>query len=97
MRMRTVLVSAFIGLMAAVAASGCSREPKKFKELGVDEVAQLQATTPVTFVDANTADFRKENGVIPNAILLASSSQYDTSVLPKDKAGALVFYCTNRL
>jgi hypothetical protein len=63
----------------------------------VDEVAALQAATPVTFLDANTPDFRKENGVIPGAVLLTSSSKYDLSVLPQDKAGALVFYCTNRL
>ena len=82
--------------VAALAAAGCTHSGK-FKELGVDEVAQLQATTSVTFVDANTADFRKENGVIPSAIMLDSSSKYDTKVLPQDKAAALVFYCSNRL
>lgn len=95
--MRRHLLSAAVGLAALATAFGCSRHDGKFKELGVDEVAQLQSATPVTFVDANTGDFRKENGVIPGAILLDSSSKYDVSVLPKDKAGALVFYCTNRL
>ena len=36
-------------------------------------------------------------GVHVGAILLDSSSKYDLSVLPKDKAGALVFYFSNRL
>lgn len=94
--MRTILIGAFIGL-ATLSLAGCSREAKKFKELGVEEVVQLQASTSVTFVDANGADYRKENGVIPTAILLADISKYDTSVLPQDKAAALVFYCSNRL
>lgn len=94
--MRKILLSAAFGA-AVLAAAACSRSSGKFKELGVDEVAQLQTTTSVTFVDANTPDYRKENGVIPGAILLASSSKYETSVLPQDKAAALVFYCTNRL
>jgi len=94
--MRRHLFSAAVGLVALAAASGCSHDGK-FKSLGVDEVAQLQASTPVTFIDANTADFRKENGVIPGAVLLDSSSKYELSVLPQDKAGALVFYCSNRL
>jgi hypothetical protein len=95
--MRKHLLSAAVGLVALAASFGCSHSEGKFKELGVDEVAQLQSATPVTFVDANTTDYRQENGVIPGAILLTSSSKYDVSVLPKDKAGALVFYCTNRL
>lgn len=94
--MRKTLLSAAVGLATFAAALGCSHSGK-FKELGVDEVAQLQSTTAITFVDANTTDFRKDNGVIPNAILLASSSKYDLSVLPQDKATALVFYCSNRL
>ena len=94
--MRKILLSAAVGA-AVLTAAACSRSSGKFKELGVDEVAQLQTTTSVTFVDANTADYRKENGIIPGAILLASSSKYETSVLPQDKATALVFYCTNRL
>jgi hypothetical protein len=94
--MRKTLLGAAVGLATFAAALGCSHSGK-FKELGVDEVAQLQATTAVTFFDANTADFRKENGVIPGAILLADHSKYDLSVLPQDKASALVFYCSNRL
>ena len=95
-RMRKTLLSVAV-VAVALTAAACSRSSGKFKELGVEEVAQLQATTPVTFVDANTTDYRKENGTIPNAIILASSSKYDLSVLPQDKAAALVFYCSNRL
>lgn len=93
--MRMPPIRAAVALTALVAAA-CSEASGKYKELGVEEVAQLQASTAVTFVDANNPDYRKENGMIANAILL-SGSKYDVSVLPKDKAGALVFYCSNRL
>ncbi len=90
------LLRRLLGL-AALAAAGCWHAEGTYKELSVDEVVQLQGTTAVTFVDANTADFRKENGVIPNAILLADGKYDPAAVLPKDKAAALVFYCSNRL
>jgi len=93
--MRKTLLSVAV-VAVALAAQACMSSGK-YKELGVEEVAQLQSTTPVTFVDANTADFRKENGVIPGAIILTDSSKYELSALPADKAGALVFYCSNRL
>lgn len=95
--MRRKLLSAAVGLAALATAFGCSHSSGKFKELGVEEVAALQSSAPVTFLDANTPEFRQENGIIPGAILLTSSGKYELSVLPQDKAGALVFYCSNRL
>ena len=83
--------------LAALAAAACWHAEGKYKELSVDEVVQLQGTTAVTFVDANTADYRKENGVIPDAILLADGKYEPAAVLPEDKTAALVFYCSNRL
>src|SRR5262245_19451944 len=68
LRMRTTLLSVAV-VAVALAAQACMSSGK-YKELGVDEVAQLQSATPVTFVDANTVDFRKENGIIPGAIIL---------------------------
>lgn len=82
---------------AALALSGCTKD-HRFKELGVDEVVQLQSTGPVTFMDANTEEFRKENGIIAGAMLLSSSSKYDVAKeLPAEKNTRMVFYCTNRL
>lgn len=64
------------------------------KEISVDQVAALEKGKAVIF-DVNNAGVRSKFGVIPGAVLLASSSQYDLSALPKDKATTLVFYCAN--
>ena len=51
---------------------------------------------PISIFDANTPDFRAKNGVIPGALLLASSKSYDPAkTLPADKNSQLVFYCAN--
>jgi hypothetical protein len=82
---------------AALALSGCTKD-HRFKELDVDGVVQLQSTAPVTFMDANTEEFRKENGIITGARLLSSASKYDPAKeLPPEKDTRLVFYCSNRL
>ncbi len=47
------------------------------------------------FFDANNAETRSKNGIVPGAILLESSKNYDTKVLPTDKKAKLVFYCAN--
>ena len=66
----------------------------KWKEITVEHLASLGKGS-VTIFDVNNAKVRGDKGVIPGAILLSSSSQYDLSVLPKDKAAKLVFYCAN--
>ncbi len=50
----------------------------------------------VTVLDANGKKTRQENGVIPGAVELSSSSSYAESELPKDKNQKLVFYCYNQ-
>ena len=60
----------------------------------MQEVAALQKGKAAIF-DVNGAGVRTKFGVIPGATLLSSSSQYDLSVLPKNKATKLVFYCAN--
>src|SRR5687767_7014311 len=82
---------------AALALTACKKDDR-FKELNVEAVTQLQSTGPVAFMDANTPEYRQENGVIPGATLLTSASQYDTAKeLPAEKNTRMVFYCTNRL
>jgi len=44
-------------------------------------------------LDANDSDTRKEYGVVPGAILLASHQEYPLTVLPAAKTDKLVFYC----
>jgi hypothetical protein len=83
-------------LVAALALAACKTAPDLFKELSAVE-ALAAHQSGAQFLDANTEDFRKDNGIVPGAILLASSSKYDVSVLPADRDKPLVFYCSNRL
>jgi rhodanese-related sulfurtransferase len=86
-------------LAVGAAAVGCSRgaHSASVKDMTVQQLADLQKAGSVVVLDANTEDFRKENGVIPGAVLLTSSSKYDVAQLPADKSSKLVFYCTSRL
>jgi|GEM_PF-940936 len=71
-----------------------------FKLVTVDQVdASLAALKkdkkPFTVFDANGKETRAKQGIIPTAVLLPSSSEYDLALLPKDKASPVVFYCAN--
>jgi hypothetical protein len=84
--------------ITTLAASGCKgAQHAGVKELTVAEsVAAHQAGA--VFLDANTDDFRKSNGKVPGAVLLASYRDYDVkTVLPQSKDTPLVFYCSNKL
>ncbi len=80
----------------AFAVAGC--KPAPLKELSVQQVADgLKAGTLHAF-DANTEEFRAQNGTVPGATLLADHDGYDCAkTLPADKNAPLVFYCTGRL
>jgi rhodanese-related sulfurtransferase len=92
------LVFAVSALVPAVALAceGAPHQAATPKQVTVGEVAQLTKGKTVLAVDANDASTRKAEGVIPGAILLTSSSQYDVKELPSDKATKLVFYCANQ-
>lgn len=65
---------------------------------GTATVAELASWTKekkATPIDANGDNTRSKQGVIPGAVLLTSSSQYELKELPADKSGKLVFYCAN--
>lgn len=89
---------AFAALFLALGVWGCKPStPKGVKELSVAEAATAKEQGAV-FMDANSAGFRKENGVVPDAVLLANYREYDVkSVLPENKDTPLVFYCSSRL
>lgn len=76
-------------------------DEKALTLVSVDDVKkQLEAKKKdpkVAFAifDANGDATRKSEGVIPTAVLLSSSSEYDLALLPKDKATSVVFYCAN--
>lgn len=59
------------------------------------EMKKKDAKVALAIFDANGKDTRAKEGIIPTAVLLNSSSEYDLAVLPKDKASPVVFYCAN--
>lgn len=87
---------AFVVPAAAFACDGAQQassvQPRKAT---VAEVATWTKEKKATPVDANGPQTRDSQGVIPGAVLLTSSSQYDVKELPSDKNAKLVFYCAN--
>ncbi|MCC7072808.1 MAG: rhodanese-like domain-containing protein [Deltaproteobacteria bacterium] len=79
----------------AAAAPAAQTEPKKLEvaDLAAMIDAATKNKTPLFIFDANTDKTRKDKGVIPAAVKLPSSSEYDLALLPKNKADAAVFYC----
>ena len=85
---------ALLGLVAGLACGG--REP--FKVLHVPDLIALLRSPErkPTVLDANGADFRAREGIIPGAVLLTSYKSYDAAKeLPPAKDTPLVFYCAN--
>jgi rhodanese-related sulfurtransferase len=85
---------AVLGLVAALACGG--REP--FKVLHVPDLVALLRSPErkPTVLDANGADFREREGIIPGAVLLTNYKTYDAAKeLPPAKDTPLVFYCAD--
>jgi rhodanese-related sulfurtransferase len=81
--------------LAPAAALACEGEGAQVTKVTVKEGADLQKQG-ATFVDANGAETREKLGVIPGAILLTSSSEFDAKKeLPQNKDSKLIFYCAN--
>jgi len=84
-------------LLVIVTALACGgRDP--FATLHVSDLAaRLGAPGPrPTVVDANGADFRATEGIIPGAVLLSSYKNYEAAKeLPPAKNTPLVFYCAD--
>ena len=83
---------------ATVGFSAAAMADDGFKLIHVPELQETMKTNAasVHVYDANNQEVRKANGIIPGAVVLANSSQYDTAkVLPADKTAQLVFYCAN--
>lgn len=109
--MTRLLVACALALPLAFTASparACGGEEGQtakveVKKVTVAELAQkLEAqaakkSQDVTFVvDVNNEKTRTEFGVIPGAITLTSSSEYDPAKdLPEGKDSSLVFYCSS--
>ncbi|MGZ3458877.1 MAG: rhodanese-like domain-containing protein [Archangium sp.] len=106
-----VLVAATLAAPAAFACEGekhadgkeCHGDKAKhaaamteMKMVTIAQVTDLQKEKKVTVLDANNAEFRKQNGIIPGAVLLTHYQKYDAAKeLPAAKDAKLVFYCAN--
>lgn len=96
--MRIALLSLLALLLVPVFAH--AEDAPKFKLIHVDDLVKLQQDprSRVQVFDANDAEFRAQNGIIPGAKLLSSFNKYDVArELPADKKTPLVFYCVSRL
>ncbi len=83
-------------LFSSLSLAGTANEG--FQLIHANELQQSITTDAqsVHIYDANNEKTRKTEGLIPGAVALTSSSQYDVqTTLPADKAAKLVFYCAN--
>jgi rhodanese-related sulfurtransferase len=101
--MNRKLLGCVVALSLAVPSIALACEDEKatsakasVKSVTITEVASLQKDKKATVLDANFDQFRKENGVIPGAVMLTSFNKYDVAKeLPSTKDSKLVFYCAN--
>src|SRR5262245_3636112 len=85
-------------LATGLAMAAAPREQLRMIEVPDLESMQKDSKSRPTLLDANDAEFREKNGVIPGAKLLTSFNRYDLArELPADKNAPLVFYCADRL
>jgi rhodanese-related sulfurtransferase len=88
-----------LGVPAAAVACGGDKATSakaEIKKVSVPELVTLRQQNDVKVVDVNSPKTRSEQGIIPGAALLTSSSQYDPATeLPGSKDSKLVFYCAN--
>jgi rhodanese-related sulfurtransferase len=93
-----------IALALSLAFTACHTAPKDaqrstagaeaaLKEVSVSEVAGFIQAKAATVVDANNSETRRQQGVVPGALLLSSSHDFALSELPAAKDTKLVFYC----
>lgn len=101
--MKRILFSLAVAtsLIVPAAAFACEGEGHQAKAMEpvkatVAEVATWTKAKQAIPVDANGKETRTNQGVIPGAVLLTSSSQYAVTELPADKSSKLVFYCANQ-
>jgi rhodanese-related sulfurtransferase len=77
----------------APSAPAAAADAKPVAVVSVNDVQSYIQNKSATVFDANDPDTRKEYGVLPGAVLLASHKDYPLSVLPATKTDKLVFYC----
>lgn len=93
----SVLLATLGGCVRSAAPTSTATAPSPVKDMTIDQLVELRKAGSVVVLDANGDDFRRQNGIIPGSVLLASSSKYDLAQLPEDKSRKIVFYCASRL
>ncbi len=99
--MRTLVLAS--ALAFASLAAGCSKSSTddgakveaKLPTVTIAELDAQLAKSAAQPVDANGKQTRRKMGVIPGAVLLSDSEDFQPSELPADKSRPLVFYCAN--
>ena len=92
----TLAVAAAVAVPAAAfACDGMEQAAHQPKKVTVTELASWTKAKQATPVDANGEKTRTEQGIIPGAVLLTSSSMYEAKELPQARDSKLVFYCAN--
>jgi hypothetical protein len=72
-------------------------KPGLIKDVTAEQVAGWLKDKSAVVLDANTDEFRAQNGVVPGAVMLRNYLDWDPpEVLGTDKTRQIVFYCTSR-
>ena len=84
---------------AAKGATTAQAAKPSIKTVTVDELAARLAEAEkkkaaLAVFDVNSAETRTSQGIIPTAVLLPSSKDFDVALLPKNKGDGVVFYCS---
>ncbi|MFT3842164.1 MAG: hypothetical protein QM723_34555 [Myxococcaceae bacterium] len=99
---RLLFVLPVLFALACTKESGSStaapaEEKSAIKEVDVDTAAGLLDSKSAKAVDANTEEFRAQNGVVPGAVLLTNYLDWEPpEVLGPDKNQQVIFYCSSR-
>ncbi|MCL2012234.1 MAG: rhodanese-like domain-containing protein [Cystobacterineae bacterium] len=86
-------------ILSLAASLGCSKvlsNGTETEDVGVAKMDAWLKAGEVTPVDVNVEEVRREYGVLPGAVFLEFSSNYELALLPKDKLRRLVFYCLDK-
>jgi hypothetical protein len=87
-----------LALPLVLFALACDKKPENgVKDVTAEQVSDWMKTNSAVVLDANTDDFRQQNGFVPGAVLLASYLDWDPpTTLGPDKNRQVVFYCSNK-
>jgi hypothetical protein len=67
------------------------------RDVDAEEVSTWIKANSAVVLDANTGNYRAQNGVLPGAVLLDNYLDWDPpTVLGADKGRQIVFYCAGK-